>query len=66
MALNLKLVEDWHKKGNTKLETSRGGFDLKKNIVDGLCGGDRFAAAAVRRRLRLFYFICLNQALIPN
>ena len=30
MALNPKLVEDWHKRGGSVLETSRGGFDLEK------------------------------------
>lgn len=33
--LNPKLVDDWHKKGGTVLETSRGGFDLTK-IVDAI------------------------------
>ncbi|XP_028764807.1 ATP-dependent 6-phosphofructokinase 2 [Neltuma alba] len=33
--LNPKLVHDWHKKGGTVLETSRGGFDLEK-IVDAI------------------------------
>ncbi|CAK7323371.1 unnamed protein product [Dovyalis caffra] len=33
--LNPKLVHNWHKKGGTVLETSRGGFDLKK-IVDAI------------------------------
>ncbi|KAJ9689924.1 hypothetical protein PVL29_012543 [Vitis rotundifolia] len=32
MALNPKLVEDWHKRGGTVLETSRGGFDLEKIV----------------------------------
>ncbi|XP_038881532.1 ATP-dependent 6-phosphofructokinase 2 isoform X2 [Benincasa hispida] len=31
--LNLKLVDNWHKRGGTALRTSRGGFDLRK-IVD--------------------------------
>ncbi|MED6131199.1 phosphofructokinase beta-subunit, variant 2 [Stylosanthes scabra] len=33
--LNPKLVDDWHKRGGTVLETSRGGFDLNK-IVDSI------------------------------
>ncbi|KGN49017.1 ATP-dependent 6-phosphofructokinase 2 [Cucumis sativus] len=33
--LNLKLVDNWHKRGGTALQTSRGGFDLKK-IVDAI------------------------------
>ena len=33
--LNPKLVHDWHKRGGTVLETSRGGFDLDK-IVDAI------------------------------
>lgn len=33
--LNLKLVDNWHKRGGTALRTSRGGFDLKK-IVDAI------------------------------
>ena len=33
--LNPKMVDDWHKRGGTVLETSRGGFDLKK-IVDAI------------------------------
>ncbi|XP_057725362.1 ATP-dependent 6-phosphofructokinase 2 [Arachis stenosperma] len=33
--LNPKLVDDWHKRGGTVLETSRGGFDLNK-IVDAI------------------------------
>lgn len=32
MALNPKLVEDWHKRGGSVLETSRGGFDLEKIV----------------------------------
>lgn len=33
--LSPKLVHDWHKRGGSMLETSRGGFDLDK-IVDGI------------------------------
>lgn len=33
--LNLKLVDNWHKRGGTALRTSRGGFDLRK-IVDAI------------------------------
>ncbi|KAL8469276.1 hypothetical protein ACS0TY_032193 [Phlomoides rotata] len=33
--LNPKMVHDWHRKGGTVLETSRGGFDLDK-IVNGI------------------------------
>ncbi|KAK4765756.1 hypothetical protein SAY86_026846 [Trapa natans] len=33
--LTLKMVDGWHKRGGTALETSRGGFDLHK-IVDGI------------------------------
>lgn len=33
--LNPKIVHEWHKKGGTALETSRGGFDLDK-IVNGI------------------------------
>lgn len=33
--LNPKLVHNWHKRGGTALETSRGGFDLEK-IVDSI------------------------------
>ncbi|OUZ99255.1 Phosphofructokinase domain [Macleaya cordata] len=33
--LDPKLVHDWHKRGGTVLETTRGGFDLKK-IVDAI------------------------------
>lgn len=33
--LNPKLVHNWHKRGGTVLETSRGGFDLEK-IVDAI------------------------------
>ncbi|XVE87600.1 hypothetical protein DITRI_Ditri19aG0001100 [Diplodiscus trichospermus] len=33
--LSPKLVQDWHKRGGTVLETSRGGFDLKR-IVDAI------------------------------
>ncbi|KAM7263622.1 hypothetical protein ACFE04_001305 [Oxalis oulophora] len=33
--LNPKIVHDWHKKGGTVLETSRGGFDLHR-IVDAI------------------------------
>lgn len=33
--LNPKMVDDWHKRGGTVLETSRGGFDLQK-IVDAI------------------------------
>ena len=33
--LDPKSVHDWHKKGGTVLETSRGGFDLDK-IVDAI------------------------------
>ncbi|XP_034698085.1 ATP-dependent 6-phosphofructokinase 2 [Vitis riparia] len=32
VALNPKLVEDWHKRGGSVLETSRGGFDLEKIV----------------------------------
>ncbi|KAF3451913.1 hypothetical protein FNV43_RR08009 [Rhamnella rubrinervis] len=35
LELNPKLVHDWHRKGGTVLETSRGGFDLNK-IVDAI------------------------------
>lgn len=35
LRLNPKLVDDWHKRGGTVLETSRGGFDLEK-IVDAI------------------------------
>lgn len=30
--LNPKMVDDWHKRGGTVLETSRGGFDLNKIV----------------------------------
>ncbi|OIT37439.1 PREDICTED: ATP-dependent 6-phosphofructokinase 2 [Nicotiana attenuata] len=30
--LNRKMVDDWHKRGGTVLETSRGGFDLNKIV----------------------------------
>lgn len=33
--LNPKIVDSWHKRGGTVLETSRGGFDLQK-IVDAI------------------------------
>ena len=33
--LNPKLVDNWHKRGGTVLETSRGGFDLTR-IVDAI------------------------------
>ncbi|KAM3280832.1 ATP-dependent 6-phosphofructokinase 2 [Capsicum chacoense] len=33
--LNPKMVDDWHKRGGTVLETSRGGFHLEK-IVDAI------------------------------
>lgn len=33
--LDPKIVHNWHKRGGTALETSRGGFDLDK-IVDGI------------------------------
>lgn len=33
--LNPKLVHNWHKRGGTVLETSRGGFDLAR-IVDAI------------------------------
>lgn len=33
--LNPKMVHGWHKRGDTVLETSRGGFDLNK-IVDAI------------------------------
>lgn len=33
--LNPKMVHDWHRKGGTVLETSRGGFDLAK-IVEAI------------------------------
>jgi len=69
VALNPKLVDNWHKTGGTMLETSRGGFDLQK-IVDGIeangfnqvyiIGGDGTMKGAVkvfeevkRRRLRV-------------
>lgn len=35
VVLNPKMVDDWHKRGGTMLETSRGGFDLKR-IVDAV------------------------------
>ena len=35
LQLNPKLVHDWHRRGGTVLETSRGGFDLHK-IVDAI------------------------------
>ncbi|EPS70355.1 hypothetical protein M569_04403, partial [Genlisea aurea] len=35
VTLNPKAVHDWHKRGGTVLETSRGGFDLEK-IVGGI------------------------------
>ncbi|KAJ7967871.1 ATP-dependent 6-phosphofructokinase [Quillaja saponaria] len=35
LQLNPKLVDGWHKRGGTALETSRGGFDLTK-IVDAI------------------------------
>ncbi|XP_042029745.1 ATP-dependent 6-phosphofructokinase 2 [Salvia splendens] len=35
VALNPKMVHDWHRKGGTVLETSRGGFDLAR-IVDAI------------------------------
>jgi 6-phosphofructokinase 1 len=35
LKLNPKIVHDWHKKGGTVLETSRGGFDIGK-IVDAI------------------------------
>uniref|UniRef100_A0A0D6QWM2 ATP-dependent 6-phosphofructokinase n=1 Tax=Araucaria cunninghamii TaxID=56994 RepID=A0A0D6QWM2_ARACU len=69
VALFPKLVKDWHKRGGTVLETSRGGFDLKK-IVDAIeqhgfnqiyiIGGDGSMRGAVnifeevkRRKLRV-------------
>lgn len=33
--LDPKMVHNWHKRGGTALETSRGGFDLQK-IVDAI------------------------------
>lgn len=33
--LNPKMVHNWHRRGGTVLETSRGGFDLTK-IVDAI------------------------------
>ncbi|KAF7840482.1 ATP-dependent 6-phosphofructokinase 2 [Senna tora] len=35
LRLNPKIVHNWHKRGGTVLETSRGGFDLEK-IVDAI------------------------------
>lgn len=35
MRLDPKVVHDWHKRGGTVLETTRGGFDLEK-IVDAI------------------------------
>ncbi|KAK4484972.1 hypothetical protein RD792_007578 [Penstemon davidsonii] len=32
VALNPKMVDEWHRKGGTVLETSRGGFDLDKIV----------------------------------
>lgn len=32
VGLNPKMVDDWHRKGGTVLETSRGGFDLDKIV----------------------------------
>ncbi|KAJ9180793.1 hypothetical protein P3X46_009000 [Hevea brasiliensis] len=61
--LNPKLVHDWHKKGGTVLETSRGGFDLHK-IVDSIqsrgfnqvyiIGGD----GTLRGAVKIFDEIC--------
>ncbi|KAI4298850.1 hypothetical protein L6164_032365 [Bauhinia variegata] len=63
MLLNPKLVEDWHKRGGTALETSRGGFDLDK-IVDAIekrgfnqvyiIGGD----GSMRGAVKIFDEIC--------
>lgn len=69
VVLNPKLVHNWHKKGGTVLESSRGGFDLQK-IVDAIeshgfnqvyiIGGDGTMRGAVnifeevkRRKLRV-------------
>lgn len=69
VVLNPKLVHNWHKKGGTVLESSRGGFDLHK-IVDAIeahgfnqvyiIGGDGTMRGAVnifeevkRRKLRV-------------
>ena len=30
--LDVKMVDNWHKRGGTVLETSRGGFDLEKIV----------------------------------
>lgn len=61
--LNPKLVHDWHKRGGTALETSRGGFDLHK-IVDAIqdhgfnqvyiIGGD----GTMRGAVKIFDEIC--------
>ncbi|KAL5576349.1 hypothetical protein UlMin_018048 [Ulmus minor] len=61
--LNPKLVRNWHKRGGTALETSRGGFDLEK-IVDAIqdrgfnqvyiIGGD----GSMRGAVNIFNEIC--------
>ncbi|XP_010530089.1 PREDICTED: ATP-dependent 6-phosphofructokinase 2 [Tarenaya hassleriana] len=63
MKLNPKMVDDWHKRGGTVLETSRGGFDLLK-IVDSIqthgfnqvyiIGGD----GTMRGAVEIFNEIC--------
>ncbi|GKV18849.1 hypothetical protein SLEP1_g29175 [Rubroshorea leprosula] len=61
--LNPKIVHNWHRKGGTVLETSRGGFDLTK-IVDAIqhrgfnqvyiIGGD----GTMRGAVKIFEEIC--------
>ncbi|KAL6992926.1 phosphofructokinase beta-subunit [Sarracenia purpurea var. burkii] len=70
--LDPKLVHNWHKKGGTSLETSRGGFDLQKIVdaIEGRCfnqiyiiGGD----GTMRGAVEIFNEICrrkLNVAVI--
>ncbi|XP_057983640.1 ATP-dependent 6-phosphofructokinase 2-like [Malania oleifera] len=63
VSLNPKLVNDWHKRGGTALETSRGGFDLQK-IVDAIqergfnqvyiIGGD----GTMRGAVKIFDEVC--------
>ncbi|KAL5981362.1 phosphofructokinase beta-subunit [Asimina triloba] len=69
MPLDPKLVNNWHKIGGTAIETSRGGFDLKK-IVDAIeargfnqvyiIGGD----GTMRGAAKIFNEICRRKLTI--
>ncbi|KAJ8761046.1 hypothetical protein K2173_025753 [Erythroxylum novogranatense] len=78
--LNPKLVHNWHKRGGTALETSRGGFDLQK-IVDAIegrgfnqvyiIGGDGTMRGAVKifneiRRRKLYVGVAAIPKTVDN